>query len=133
MRTGRACPYTEQPVIVGETEGSPQGVRMKSSAEEGPEAAGRPRGSYARPPGEIWSYVAAALFAAFFLVTSIQIAAHRPLWFDEIITVLISRLPPSKLLEALAHTDNNMPALHFLVVHWFDALLKHREFADGTS
>jgi hypothetical protein len=42
---------------------------MRSSAKTALETAGRPPGNHARPPGEIWTYIAAALFAAFFLVT----------------------------------------------------------------
>ena len=88
---------------------------MKGSEAEVPEAGRR---------GEIWGCIAAAVFAAFFLVTSIQIAARRPFWFDEIVTVLISGLAgPSKILQALNHVDNNMPVCYFLVVHWFTQLL----------
>ncbi len=69
---------------------------------------------------EIWTGLAAAALALAYLITSIQIAAHRLLWFDEIGTVLIARLPgTSRIMEALSKWDNNMPALYFLVVHWF--------------
>jgi hypothetical protein len=103
---------------------------MRSSAKESNEAAGGVQGNDARPPAEIWSYIAAALFAGFFLVTSIQIAAHRLLWFDEILTVIISHVDGlSKMLQALAHVDNNMPVLYFLVVHGFNGLVAHAEVA----
>jgi hypothetical protein len=73
---------------------------------------------------ERWTPLAAAALAAFYLVTSILIAGHRLLWFDEIVTVLISRLPgASRIVDALAHVDNNMPAPYFLVVHGFFKLL----------
>jgi hypothetical protein len=71
-----------------------------------------------------WTSIAACIVAAFYLITSMQIAARRLLWFDEIGTVLMARLPSaSRILAALSKWDNNMPALYFLVVHWFMAVL----------
>lgn len=93
---------------------------MKSSAAETLEPADTARTGYATGAWEKWTFLAAIAFAAFYLITSIQVAAHRLLWFDEIVTVLIARLPGvSRILDALAHADNNMPAPYFLVVHGF--------------
>jgi Dolichyl-phosphate-mannose-protein mannosyltransferase len=73
---------------------------------------------------ERWTPLAAAALAVFYLATSIRIAGHRLLWFDELVTVLISQRPDaSRIVDALAHVDNNMPAPYFLVVHWFFKLL----------
>ncbi len=69
---------------------------------------------------ELWPSLTALAIAAFYLATSISIAGRRLFWFDELVTVLISRLPgASRIVHALAQTDNNMPAPYFLVVHWF--------------
>ena len=77
---------------------------------------------------EGWTQLAAATIAITYLVTSIQIAAHRLLWFDEIGPILIARLPTaSQIMGALPRWDNNTPALYFLVVHWFFQL-----FGDGA-
>jgi hypothetical protein len=76
------------------------------------------------PGRRIWIAFAVAALTGFYLVTSVAIAARRLLWFDEIVTVLISRLPgASRIVAALAQVDNNMPAPYFLVVHWFFQLL----------
>jgi len=76
-----------------------------------------------------WSMAAAAM-AVFYLGTSIYIAAHRWFWYDELYTVLISRLPNTPaILDALSHADNNMPAPYFLVVHAFLRLLPRAEVA----
>jgi hypothetical protein len=71
-----------------------------------------------------WPWIAAAAVTAFYFLTSVQIAGHRLLWFDEIETVLFSRAASvSRMLDVMAHVDNNMPAPYFLVVHWFFRLL----------
>jgi uncharacterized membrane protein len=74
--------------------------------------------------------IAVAAMAVFYLATSIYIAAHRLFWYDELFTVLISRLPnATTILDALSHADNNMPAPYFLVVHAFLKLLPQAEVA----
>lgn len=68
--------------------------------------------------------------AAFFLAASVYIAAHRLLWYDELFTVLISRLPnPGTILDAVNHADNNMPVVYFLIVHLFLKLIPNTEVA----
>jgi hypothetical protein len=84
----------------------------------------------ARPASAVSSWVLAALLAVFYLATSLYIAAHRLFWYDELFTVLISRLPNATvILDALNHADNNMPAPYFLVVHLFLKLIPHAEVA----
>lgn len=65
---------------------------------------------------EFWSLVAAASLAAFYLITSIYIASHRLLWFDEILTVDIARLPNmATMWQALANgVDGTPPGYHIL-------------------
>lgn len=73
---------------------------------------------------------AAVLMASFLLAASLFIAARRLLWYDELFTVLIARLPNlSTILDGLNHADNNMPAPYFLVVHFFLKLLPRAEVA----
>lgn len=85
-----------------------------------PAAASSPRG---------WS-AAAVSMALLLLAASIYIAAHRLLWYDELFTVLIARLPNlSTILDGLNHADNNMPAPYFLLVHFFLKLLPRAEVA----
>jgi uncharacterized membrane protein len=98
---------------------------MKSLAGETLEPAETPRIGYATHRSrERWMLLAAAALAGFYLVTSIQIASHRLLWFDEIVTVLIAGLPnASRIVDGLAHVDNNMPPPYFMVVHFFFKLL----------
>jgi len=45
------------------------------------------------PEGQNWTFVAAGLVSAVYLVTSILIARHRLFWYDEIFTVIYSIKP----------------------------------------
>lgn len=77
-----------------------------------------------------WAAAAAVLMASFLLAASIYIAAHRLLWYDELFTVLIARLPNlTTILDGLNHADNNMPAPYFLLVHFFLKLFPRAEIA----
>lgn len=61
-------------------------------------------------PTALWTFVAAALLAAFYLATSISIAAHRLFWFDELFTVHIARLPGvTTIFTALGHGSDALP------------------------
>src|SRR5271165_7510967 len=76
------------------------------------------------------SVVAAAVLATFYLVTSIYISSHRLLWFDEVFTVHMARLPDWKtLLTALSHGTDSLPPLYYMVVGTFDNLFGHSEVA----
>jgi Dolichyl-phosphate-mannose-protein mannosyltransferase len=77
-----------------------------------------------------WSFAAAALLAAFYLATSIYVSAHRLLWFDEVVTVHIARLPDWKtILTALSHGTDSLPPLYYLVVRMFGKMFGHVEVA----
>ncbi|MEP6716667.1 MAG: glycosyltransferase family 39 protein [Terriglobia bacterium] len=67
---------------------------------------------------------AAVLLALFYLVSSIYIAAHRPLWFDEIVTVLFARLPNIVTIwKAVKHVDPwGMPPAYYALIHVFQGL-----------
>lgn len=78
-----------------------------------------------RPTGTaaFWTYVAAGLLTVFYFVTSIQIAAHRVFWFDELFTLYIARLPHiSTIWAALGNGVDALPPAYYIVVRWFDSL-----------
>jgi uncharacterized membrane protein len=80
------------------------------------------RGERANPTA-IWTLVAAALLAVFYLVTSIYIAAHRLFWFDELFTLHIARLQGwTMIFTALGHGSDALPPAYYLVVRVFDSL-----------
>lgn len=75
----------------------------------------------------IWSFVAAALLAAFYLASSIYIASHRLYWFDEIFIARIAQLPSvATMWQALAHASDTMPPGYHLLMRIFG-----REFGYG--
>jgi uncharacterized membrane protein len=85
-----------------------------------------------KPPrhAAAWSFLVAAALATFYLVTSIYISSHRLLWFDEVVTVHMARLPDWKtLLTALSHGADSLPPLYYMVVGIFDRLFGHSEVA----
>src|SRR6476620_5231745 len=76
-----------------------------------------------RPRG-YWSV--AILLAAFYLETSLLISARRLLWFDEIFTVLMCRLPDIATMErALRDGAEQVPLLYLLLMRAFDAIFGH--------
>ena len=77
-----------------------------------------------------WSIVVAAVLTAFYLVSSIYIAAHRLLYFDEVFSTHIARLPHlGTIWTALAHGVDSQPPLHYVVLRIFDKSLAHTEVA----
>ena len=78
----------------------------------------------------VWSFVVAVSLAAFFLATSLYISSHRLLWFDEVVTVHLARLPDwTTLLAALGHGVDSLPPAYYLVVRAFDRLFGNSELA----
>jgi hypothetical protein len=76
------------------------------------------------------SVFAAAILVTFYLVTSIYVASHRLLWFDEVFTVHIARLPDmATMLTALSHGADSLPPLYYLIVRASDKLFGHGELA----
>jgi len=79
---------------------------------------------------DIWSFVAAAVLAAFYLATTVYISYHRLLWWDELFTVNIARLPHwTTIWAALAHAVDSMPPIYYMVVRMFDKLFGYGEVA----
>lgn len=79
---------------------------------------------------ELVSLGVAAVFAAFYLATSIYIASHRLLWFDEILTVDIARLPNyARVWDALAHGADGMPPGYHVLTRIFARLVASPEVA----
>src|ERR1700759_3237648 len=78
-----------------------------------------------RPAGKtaLRTYAVAGLLAVFYFVTSIQIAAHRLFWFDELFTLYIARLPHvSTIWTALGNGVDALPPAYYMSVRLFDSL-----------
>lgn len=77
---------------------------------------------------ETRSLIAAAVIAAFYLITSLYIATHRLLWYDEIFTVHVAWLPHFRTMwTAVAHTAD--PPTYSIIVRTFGKLFGHGEVA----
>jgi 4-amino-4-deoxy-L-arabinose transferase-like glycosyltransferase len=64
-----------------------------------------------------WAVIFASLFSAFFLAASLYISAHRPLWYDEILTELVSRQSwPGGAFQLLKMGVDQQPLPYYLVV-----------------
>lgn len=79
-----------------------------------------------RQPGWHWSL--ALLLTGSYVVSSLYISAHRHLWFDEILTALVSRLPNLRVMwEALSEIEEQTPPLYFLITRTFDQMFHHAD------
>lgn len=75
-----------------------------------------------------WHWSLALLFASFYVVSSLYISAHRYLWFDEILTALVSRLPNLNIMwRALSQIEEQTPPLYFLITRTFDQVFYHAD------
>jgi 4-amino-4-deoxy-L-arabinose transferase-like glycosyltransferase len=64
--------------------------------------------------------------AGFYVVSSLYISAHRQLWFDEILTALVSRLPNLRVMwKALSEIEDQTPPVYFLITRTFDQMFHH--------
>jgi hypothetical protein len=77
------------------------------------------------------SWFCAILFALFFLVTSLHIAAGRLLWFDEISAIRLAQLPDIASLWRIQNTfrGDSPPIVYHLLVRLFYALTGHSDIA----
>src|SRR5579863_2460341 len=67
-----------------------------------------------------WTFVAAGVLAAVYLVISVLIARHRLFWYDEVLTVIYSGQPTmAALWHALARGVDGMPPEYDLIVRQF--------------
>jgi hypothetical protein len=83
-----------------------------------------------RQPSLPWSFIAAVAIAAFYLVTSIYISAHRLYWFDELFIVRIAKLPNvATLWRALASAADTMPPGYHLMMRLWCHLFGSSEVA----
>jgi len=70
------------------------------------------------------------LFVAFYLLSSLWIAFHRRLWYDEISTILIARLPGyANIWRALSSAVDVLPPSYFMLVRFFDRAFGPSELA----
>lgn len=75
-----------------------------------------------------WHWSLALLLTGFYVVSSLYIAAHRQLWFDEILTALVSRLPNVRVMwKALSEIEEQTPPLYFLITRTFDQMFHHAD------
>src|SRR5437870_9976767 len=73
-----------------------------------------------------WHWSLALLLAGFYVVSSLYVSAHRLLWFDEILTALVSRLPNLRTMwKALSEVAEQTPPLYFLITRTFDQMFRH--------
>ena len=65
-----------------------------------------------------------------YFLTAYSQAAARPLWFDELLTVHISRLPDlGEVWDALLDATDSQPPLTYVLVRWAQSLLGETEVA----
>jgi len=75
-----------------------------------------------------WHWSLALLLASFYVVSSLYISAHRQLWFDEILTALVSRLPNWRVMwKALSEIEEQTPPVYFLITRAFDQMFHHAD------
>jgi len=92
-----------------------------------PESASGLVSSLQRPE---WYWPIALVSVGFYVVSSLYIAAHRLLWFDEILTALVSRLPDLPTTwKALSEIAEQTPPLYFLITRIFDQMFGHADLA----
>jgi hypothetical protein len=76
----------------------------------------------------VWYWSLALLLAGFYVVSSLYISAHRQLWFDEILTALVSRMPDLRVLwKALSEIEEQTPPFYFLITRTFDQIFHHAD------
>ena len=103
---------------------------MHASSKETVQTASSPQTKHPRNRGGAGSFVAAAILAAFYFVTSIYIASHRVFWFDELFTIHIARLPEIKAIwTALSHGADSLPPTYYIVIRLFGDLFGKSEVA----
>lgn len=96
---------------------------MQTSVQESKARATAPESRRAAASSSVWPYVVAGLLAVFYFVTSMQIAAHRVFWFDELFTLNIARLPHlSTIWSALGNGVDALPPAYYAVVRFFDSM-----------
>ena len=79
-----------------------------------------------RLPEQYW--LLALLLAAFYFVTCLYISAQRLLWFDEILTALITRFPDLHTMrQALSEIAEQTPPLYFMITRVFDRMFQHAD------
>jgi len=75
-----------------------------------------------------WYWPLAFLAAGFYAAAGLYISSHRLLWYDEIFTALLSRLPDVRTTwKALSEAAEMIPALYFLITRAFDQLFRHAD------
>lgn len=95
---------------------------MQTSLNEAQEVV-PPKAAQPRSAPAMWPLIAAGLLAVFYFATSIEIAAHRVFWFDELFTLHIARLPGvATIWAALGNGVDALPPTYYMLVRVFDLL-----------
>jgi hypothetical protein len=82
--------------------------------------------SYFGPRPEKFVYYGISVVAAYALLRSTFYAAFKPLWFDEILTSVVSRQGSlSRIQAALAQGIDGNPPAFYLVEHWAASLVSN--------
>jgi uncharacterized membrane protein len=80
--------------------------------------------------GQFSYWIAALVVTAFYLATTIYLASHRLFWNDEVLTVVVSRLPHwTTIWTALSRAVDSQPPLYYLIVRFSESLFGHSEVA----
>ena len=74
--------------------------------------------------------IAALAITAFYVATAFYLAAHRLYWNDEILTVVVARLPRwTDVWTALSRAVDSQPPFYYLIVRAAETLFGHSEIA----
>jgi uncharacterized membrane protein len=77
-----------------------------------------------------WYWPLALLLAGFYVASSLYIASHRLLWYDEIFTAITTRLPDVRTIwKSLSESTDATPPLYFLITRIFDRMFRHADIA----
>lgn len=88
----------------------------------------KPNGVVSRLNQPAWHWSLALLLAGFYVASSLYISSHRLLWYDEIYTASMSRLPNVRTLwKALSEGVEQIPPLYFLITRIFDQMFRHAD------
>ena len=82
----------------------------------------------AKDYGGFWLWISFAAFLGCYLVLSVQTAAQKPFWMDEVLAVWLSRLPsPSAINQALMRGAQSAPPAYSVLLHYIPTLFNNQK------
>ena len=103
---------------------------MQATARQALQPAGAQSTTQPARSAQIGTVAAAGALAVFYFITSLDIAAHRVFWFDELFTLHIARLPHwTTIWSALGNGVDALPPTYYMLVRAFDSLFGPAEIA----